>query len=74
MRRAMIKPDRCLACDVCAVATVCTFQAVIREEPDAKPWIDFIRCSGCHKCKSVCRGQAMEYVVQPCTGRRQMSW
>ena len=74
MTRAMIRPDCCLACAVREVARTCTFTAVIREEPTAKPWIDFLRCSGCAKCKKVCRGQAIEYVVKPCTGRRQMSW
>jgi MinD superfamily P-loop ATPase len=74
MMRAMVKPERCLACENCEVARTCAFGAVIREEGDAKPWIDFLKCSGCGKCKPVCRGQAMEYVVQPCTGRRRMSW
>ncbi|MEI6211261.1 MAG: hypothetical protein WCR06_06505 [bacterium] len=74
MTRALINPERCLACEVCEVERVCAFHAVIREARIDKPWIDFLRCSGCLKCKPVCRGQAMSYVVQPCTGGRRMSW
>lgn len=74
MMRAMIKPDRCLACVVCEVARRCPSKAVIREEATDKPWIDFLMCTGCLKCKEACRGKAMEFIVQPCTGGRRMTW
>ena len=74
MKRAMIKPERCLGCETCEVERMCTFRAVIREDPADKPWIDFLKCTGCVKCKNVCRGRAMEYIVQPCNGSGRMSW
>lgn len=74
MQRALIKPEFCLGCKACAVADMCPFQSLIREDPRDKPWVDFLKCSGCAKCKHVCRGRAIEYVTQPCTGRARMSW
>jgi len=74
MKRAIIEPNRCLGCEECEVVRVCESRAVIREEPTQKPWIDFMNCTGCMKCKTVCRGQAMQFAVQPCTGRGRMSW
>lgn len=74
MIRAMIHPERCLGCAVCEVARLCPFKAIIREEAADKPWVDFLMCTGCRKCKEVCRGQAVEYIVQPCSGGRRISW
>ncbi|MDD5704496.1 MAG: 4Fe-4S binding protein [Kiritimatiellae bacterium] len=74
MTRALIKPSKCLACKVCAVAQFCPHTAVIREEATDKPWIDFLLCTGCRKCKDICPGRALEYIVQPCSGGRRMSW
>jgi hypothetical protein len=45
MTRAMVKPERCLACENCEVARTCAFRAVIREAGDA----------GCPGCPPVVR-------------------
>ncbi|MFA5043149.1 MAG: hypothetical protein WC381_06030 [Kiritimatiellia bacterium] len=74
MKRAIIQPSRCRACESCEAACVCAFQTVIREEAAAKPRLDFFKCSGCARRKTICRGQAIGFVLQPCAGRGRMSW
>jgi len=48
--------------------------AVFRESLDARPWVDFYRCSGCLKCKPVCPRSASEEISHPCDGQRRMGW
>jgi MinD superfamily P-loop ATPase len=74
MKRALIHPERCQDCQPCAVVVQCPKEAVFREPPEAKPWVDFYRCSGCMKCKEWCPSGAVEEIAQPCTGRPQRSW
>lgn len=74
MKRALIRPETCVGCPDCFVRAVCDRNAVIREMPEDKPWIDFYRCSGCMKCMPVCPSGAVEEVSQPCSGRARKSW
>ena len=74
MKRALIQPGRCINCDPCPVQQVCQRQAVIRESPSDKPWVDFYRCAGCLKCKPSCPACAIEEIAQPCTRRGRMGW
>ncbi len=74
MIRALIHPERCINCDPCPVQRACDRQAIIRESPGEKPWVDFYRCAGCLKCKTVCPAGAIEQISQPCTGRGRMGW
>jgi Pyruvate/2-oxoacid:ferredoxin oxidoreductase delta subunit len=74
MKRALIRPDKCTNCMPCEVEGQCENQAVLREEPDERPWVDFYRCSGCMKCKAVCVCGAIEEIAQPCDGRARLGW
>jgi Pyruvate/2-oxoacid:ferredoxin oxidoreductase delta subunit len=72
MKRPIIIPEKCQACDECAIEAHCPKHAVIREQPNEKPWVDFYKCSGCLKCKTWCRNSAVEELSRPCdnSGRR----
>ena len=74
MKRALINPEHCIGCADCAVIAVCERHAIIREDGESKPWIDFYQCCGCMKCKPVCPHDAVETLLQPCTGTQRMSW
>lgn len=74
MKRALIDPERCSNCQPCRVEQACEMQAVFREQPEERPWVDFYRCSGCLKCKATCPNGAVEEVHQPCTGGARMGW
>ncbi len=74
MKRVIIRPETCTGCSDCAVQQVCDRDAVIRESPEDKPWIDFYKCSGCMKCVIPCPSGAVEEVSQPCSGRARSSW
>ncbi|MFQ3548167.1 MAG: hypothetical protein SNJ70_00260 [Armatimonadota bacterium] len=74
MKRALIKPEKCNNCSECAVMIKCTMEAVIRENIEDKPWIDFYRCSGCMKCKGYCDHSAIEEITQPCNGKGKIGW
>jgi Pyruvate/2-oxoacid:ferredoxin oxidoreductase delta subunit len=74
MKRALIVPDRCENCATCAVVQSCSREAVIRESPTEKPWVDFYRCSGCLECKPRCSFHAVEEISQPCDGKGRMGW
>ncbi len=74
MKRALIQPRKCQNCQPCEVARQCPMTAVFREEADERPWVDFLRCSGCLKCKLFCVNDAIEAIVQPCNGRAKMGW
>ena len=74
MKRALIRPDKCINCKPCEVEEQCPMKAVFREEASERPWVDFYRCSGCLKCKTICVSEAIEEICQPCVGRGQMGW
>ena len=74
MKRALIVPARCQNCEACAIQKGCKREAVIREGPADKPWVDFYRCAGCLECKALCRNQAVEEISQPCDGTGRMGW
>lgn len=74
MKRALIVPEACAGCIPCAVEETCANHAIIRESQDDKPWIDFYKCSGCLRCKALCRYGAIEDISQPCNGQGRMGW
>ncbi len=74
MKRALIVPGRCENCETCTVEKGCSRDAVIRESPSEKPWVDFYRCTGCLECKALCPFHAVEEISQPCDGTRRMGW
>ncbi len=74
MKRAIIKPENCKNCSECAVIIICERDAIIREDAKNKPWIDFYKCSGCMKCKPACQFDAVDDIIQPCSGKARMSW
>ena len=74
MKRALIVPGRCVNCESCAIEKGCSREAVIRESPTDKPWVDFYRCAGCLECKALCTFQAVEEISQPCDGKGRMGW
>ena len=66
MKKVIIIPIKCKNCDPCDVEIICEKKAVFREEKSDKPWIDSYKCSGCLKCKPVCKYQALEELTNPC--------
>ena len=74
MKRALIKPENCLNCQVCNVAAMCPQKAIIQEEPTDKPWVDFRLCRGCMKCKIFCANNAVLEEIKPCNGGFAQSW
>jgi len=74
MRRAMIDPLKCGNCSECNVAVLCPQKAIIRELPTDKPWIDFMQCRGCMKCKTYCPNDAVLEEVKSCNGGFARSW
>lgn len=48
--------------------------AAFREHRNEKPWVDFYRCSGCMKCKILCKEKAIEEIRHPCDGKGRMGW
>ena len=74
MKRALIRPEKCINCQPCEVEEQCSVKAVFREEASERPWVDFYRCSGCLKCKTICVSEAIEEICQPCDGRGRMGW
>ncbi|OGJ87004.1 MAG: hypothetical protein A2268_07310 [Candidatus Raymondbacteria bacterium RifOxyA12_full_50_37] len=74
MKRAMINPRICSNCDLCDVLELCEKKAVFKEDKTDKPWVDFYFCSGCLKCKLLCKNKAVEEIVQPCNGQEKLGW
>ncbi|MHB1000312.1 MAG: 4Fe-4S binding protein [Armatimonadota bacterium] len=74
MKRALICPDQCQNCLPCDVAEKCRFNAVFRERPEDKPWIDFYKCTGCLECKRFCTHGAITDISKPCKGRTEVGW
>ena len=74
MKRALIRPDKCINCQPCEVERQCAMTAVFREQANERPWVDFYRCSGCLKCKVICVSGAIEEIYHPCDGRGRMGW
>jgi len=75
MKRVLIVSEKCNACAVCQIDTLCENNVLIREKPTDKPWIDFYRCRGCMKCLKCCPNDAIEELVQPCHNmERKMGW
>jgi len=75
MKRALINPEKCKGCNPCAVETNCPQQnAIIREDKADKPWVDFMLCRGCMKCKMLCENNAVLEEVKPCNGGFAKSW
>ena len=74
MKRALIDPDKCKNCETCAVNADCPEKAVIREEKNDRPWIDFYKCRGCMKCKQYCLNDAILEELKPCNGGFAQSW
>lgn len=74
MKRAIIDSKKCKSCKVCEVEVKCTMNAPFRESPEQKPWIDFYKCSGCMKCKTICPNGAVNEIIQPCNGKGKLGW
>jgi TPP-dependent indolepyruvate ferredoxin oxidoreductase alpha subunit len=74
MKRALIHPERCTNCQPCIAQLACERQAIFREAPADKPWVDFYRCSGCLKCKATCPASAIQEISQPCDGQPRAGW
>jgi MinD superfamily P-loop ATPase len=74
MKRALIRPEKCVNCQPCEVERQCAMKAVFREQASERPWVDFYRCSGCLKCKTICVSEAIEEICHPCDGRGRMGW
>jgi len=74
MKRAMIDPKICRKCDVCKVNLKCTEKAVILEEKNDTPFIDFYKCRGCMKCKQFCEHGSVLEEIKPCDGNSLRSW
>ncbi|HCE44874.1 MAG TPA: hypothetical protein DET40_15140 [Lentisphaeria bacterium] len=64
MKRAIIDSKKCKSCKVCEVEAKCTMHAPFRESPDQKMWIDFYKCSGCMKCKTICPNEAINETIK----------
>lgn len=54
MKRAIIKPEICENCVPCLVEENCINKAIIREDVEDKPGVDFYKCRGCMKCINYC--------------------
>ncbi len=74
MRRALINPEKCLNCQECKVDVLCPQKAIIRENPTDYPWVDFMLCRGCMKCREFCNNHAVLEEVKPCNGSLLQSW
>jgi Fe-S-cluster-containing hydrogenase component 2 len=74
MKRIMIIPLKCQNCNPCEIETFCPKKAIFREEPVEKPWIDFYKCSGCLKCKPLCKFDAIEELMRPCSENNLGGW
>jgi Pyruvate/2-oxoacid:ferredoxin oxidoreductase delta subunit len=74
MKRALIHPEKCKNCEVCQIEANCPNHAVIKENPEEKPWVDFYLCTGCLQCKALCLQGAVEDITQPCDGKKRMGW
>jgi len=74
MKRALIDPKICRKCDICEVNAKCTEKAVILEEKNDTPWIDFYKCRGCMKCKQYCKHSSVLEEIKPCDGKSATSW
>ena len=74
MKRALIRPEKCSNCQPCEVEEAMRDESSVPGEANERPWVDFYRCSGCLKCKTICVGEAIEEICQPCDGRGRMGW
>ena len=74
MKRVMIIPSKCHNCSSCEVEEFCPKKAIFREDMIYKPWVDFFKCSGCLKCKTVCPYQAIEELTRPCSEKLISGW
>lgn len=74
MKRALINPEICKNCSNCLIELNCFNKAIIREEAEQIPYVDFYKCSGCMKCKNYCHNNAVLEVSQPCTGKAKAGW
>jgi Pyruvate/2-oxoacid:ferredoxin oxidoreductase delta subunit len=74
MKRVMINPLKCKNCIICKVEIDCPKKAILREEKNDKPWIDFYKCSGCLKCKIFCTEKAIEELTRPCSESNKAGW
>ena len=74
MKRALINPKICRKCDDCEVNAKCPEKAVILEEKNDTPWIDFYKCRGCMKCKLFCRYGSVLEETKPCDKNSLRSW
>jgi MinD superfamily P-loop ATPase len=74
MKRAIIQAEKCLNCKDCEPMRQCGMNAIFKESPEDKPWIDFYKCSGCLNCKPLCSGRAIKLIVQPCSTHGKTTW
>ena len=74
MKRAIIKPSKCLNCEICTALENCPLGAIFREDREDKPWVDFYKCTGCMKCDSTCNGKAIATITQPCSIHGRTNW
>ncbi len=74
MKRAIIQLEKCTNCTVCEPLEQCPMNAIFRETPEDRPWIDFYKCSGCLKCKPICPNGAIKLITQPCSMYGKKTW
>jgi Pyruvate/2-oxoacid:ferredoxin oxidoreductase delta subunit len=74
MKRAIIKLEICENCVPCLVEENCINKAIIREDAEEKPWIDFYKCRGCMKCINYCPNNAVKEIIHPCNGDAKIGW
>jgi len=74
MKRSMVDTKICRGCDICEVDAGCPQKAVIPEEKNDKPWINFYKCRGCMKYKTLCKNGAVLEETKPCDEKFTKSW
>jgi len=74
MKRAMVNQEKCHNCPECKVNAQCPQKAIIREESGDRPWVDFMLCRGCMKCKVFCANGAILEETKSCNGGFAKSW
>ena len=59
MPRAFIDFVKCLKCEICLAAEVCSTKAILRVDPDGPAFIEQSVCYGCGDCVGKCSGKAI---------------
>ena len=62
-RKATFIEEKCIHCKQCYDDHFCEFNAIIWDEENEVPKIDYIACEGCNACKVLCPEDAFEINV-----------